>query len=285
MTQVSKEKIGLLAGAGRFPILFAQEAKRMGHAIVAVGVRNVTDQSLEAEVAEMHYFKIGQIEGPIQVMKKAGVRKAIMAGKVQHGSIFRDLLPDFRALKVLAGLRDKRADTILKAVADEFAKDGIEFISSATYLQHLIAQPGVLTRREPDPGEMRDVELGWKAAKALAGMDVGQTVVVSSGAVVALEGLEGTDACICRAHELTRSDGTGVNLVVVKVAKPKQDLRFDLPVIGIETIEVLRSAGARLLAVEAGKNLILDKTHVLAAADRAGICIIALKPERMEAGT
>lgn len=277
------EAIGLIAGAGRFPILFAQEAKRMGHPVVAFAVKNVTDPAMEREAAEIHYVKIGQLDGTIQTLKRLGVKKAVMAGKIQHANIFRDIMPDLRALKVLSRLRDKRADTILKAVADEFAKDGIEFISSATYLDHLIARAGTLTKREPDPAETADLELGWRAAKALAGMDVGQTVVVSSGAVVALEGLEGTDACIRRAHELTGSDGTGINLVVVKVAKPKQDVRFDLPVIGEDTIEVLRACGARLMAIEAGQNIILDKPRVLAAADRAGLSLVALDPAAMAA--
>lgn len=274
-------KLGLIAGGGRFPVLFAREARRLGHEIVAVGVPGVTDAALEREVAELHFFKIGQLDGAIRAMKQAGVRQAVMAGKIQHLSIFRNVMPDLRAVKVLARLRDKRADTILKAVADEFAKDGIEFLPSATYLSHLIAQPGVLTARAPDPVEMQDVELGWKAAKAIAGMDVGQTAVVSSGAVVALEGLEGTDACIRRACELTKADGKGVNLVVVKVAKPRQDLRFDLPVIGMETVSVLAQCGARVLAIEAGKNLVLDKEHVLAAMDQAGLSFIAVDPDQM----
>lgn len=275
-------KIGLIAGGGRFPVLFAREAKRLGHDVVAVGVQGVTDPVIEREVSEIHFFKIGQIDGPIQAMKKAGVRQAIMAGKIQHGSIFRDMRPDVRAIKVLARLRDRRADTILKAVADEFAKDGIEFLPSSTYLSHLIAQPGTLTRRAPDAVEMQDVELGWRAAKAIAGMDVGQTAVVSLGAVVALEGLEGTDACIRRAADLTKSDGRDVHLVVCKVAKPNQDVRFDLPVIGMETVSVLQECGARVLAIEAGKNLVLDKEHVLAAMDQAGLAFVALDPSKME---
>ena len=276
-------KIGLIAGGGRFPVLFAREARRQGHEVVAVGVQGVTDPAIEREVGELHLYKIGQLDAPIQAMKKAGVRQAIMAGKIQHGSIFRDLRPDLRAIKVLARLRDKRADTILKAVADEFAKDGIEFLPSATYLSHLIAQPGVLTERAPDPVELQDVELGWKAAKAIAGMDVGQTAVVGNGMVVALEGLEGTDACIRRAAELTKPETqAGHALVVVKVAKPRQDLRFDLPVIGMETVKVLSECRARVLAIEGGKNLVLDKEHVLAAMDLAGIAFIALDPRKMD---
>lgn len=267
------ETIGLIAGEGRFPILFAEEARRMGHQVVVFGFKGVTDPELERHAHSVHYIKLGQLNHPIELLKKEGVSRVIMAGKVQHRSIY-DIQPDWRTVKVLARLKDRRTDTVLKAVAEELAKDGIELISSATYLSHLLAPEGVLTQKKPASAQEADIELGWKAAKALSGLDIGQTVVLSEGAVVALEGMEGTDACILRARDLVPRD---VPLTVVKVAKPGQDFRFDLPVLGLDTIEILKKARVQVLAVEAGKTLLLDRTRLLKELDQNGICLIARK--------
>lgn len=198
-----------------------------------------------------------------------------MAGKVQHASVFGGIMPDLRAGKLLMKLADKRTDTILKAVAEEFAKDGIELISSAAYLAHLLAPEGPLTDRKPDAAELSDMRLGWKAAKAVAGFDIGQTIVVQDGAVVAVEGMEGTDACVRRAGALARSRGQKPRLVVVKVAKPNQDLRFDLPVIGLDSLSVFAEAGAVALALEANATLVFDKDEFLARAQAQGLAIAA----------
>ncbi|MDE2512014.1 MAG: UDP-2,3-diacylglucosamine diphosphatase LpxI, partial [Elusimicrobia bacterium] len=227
------EPLGLVAGSGRFPLLVAEEAKRRGVPIVALGIPGVTDPALEAVAGGLTWFKLGQIDAPIKALKDAGVRKVVMAGKVQHVSLFGGVMPDWRAAKVLLGLKDKRTDTVLKAVVDEFAKDGLEFISSAIYLEHLLAPNGPLTKRVLTKDQISDVSLGWRAAKAVAGFDIGQTVVVQGGAIVAVEGMEGTDACVKRAAELARSQGREPALVVVKVAKPRQDFRLDLPVVGL----------------------------------------------------
>ncbi|MEK7383629.1 MAG: UDP-2,3-diacylglucosamine diphosphatase LpxI [Elusimicrobiota bacterium] len=273
------EPLGLVAGSGRFPLLVAEEAKRRGVPVAALGIPGVTDPALEAVAGGLTWFKLGQLDAPIQALKKAGVRKVVMAGKVQHVSLFGGVLPDWRAAKVLLSLKDKRTDTILHAVASEFAKDGLELISSATYLEHLLAPAGPITRRCFAQDQLRDAALGWEAAKAVAGFDIGQTVIVQDGAVVAVEGMEGTDACVRRACELARSQGDRPALVVVKVAKPHQDFRFDLPVVGLDTLEAFHAAGVKALALEAGSTLIFDRERFAAKADAAGLAVAGFPTE------
>jgi DUF1009 family protein len=246
--------------------------------VVALGIKGVTDPALEGLVGKVQYFPLGQISKPIAALKAAGVRRAVMVGKVQHVSLFGGVLPDLRAVKVLAGLKDKRTDTILRAVAEEFVKDGIELLSSATFLSHLLVTPGPLTRRRPSAAELADMRLGWAAAKAVAGFDIGQTVVVGQGAVVAVEAMEGTDAAILRARDLARSHGQKAALTVVKVAKPRQDLRFDIPVLGLDTLKVCAEAGVSALAVEAGASIIFDKDDFLSGADAQGLAVLGVPP-------
>ena len=246
--------------------------------VVALGIKGVTDPALEGLVGEVRYFPLGQISKPIAVLKTAGVRRAVMVGKVQHASLFGGVMPDLRAIKVLASLKDKRTDTILRAVADEFVKDGIELLSSATFLSHLLVAEGPLTRRQPSADELGDIRLGWAAAKAVAGFDIGQTVVVGQGAVVAVEAMEGTDAAIMRARDLARSHGQKAALTVVKVAKPRQDLRFDIPVLGLDTLKVCAEAGVSALAVEAGTTIIFDKEEFLRQADIQKLAILGVPP-------
>lgn len=272
------EPLGLVAGSGRFPLLVAEEAKRRGVPVVALGIPGVTDEALKG-LADLHWFKLGQIDAPIKTLKDAGVKKVVMAGKVQHVSLFGGVMPDWRAAKVLMALKDKRTDTILKAVVEEFQKDGLEFISSAAYLEHLLAPNGPITRKDLDDDQRADARLGWRAAKAVAGFDIGQTVVAQDGAVVAVEGMEGTDACVRRAAELARSQGREPALVVVKVAKPRQDFRFDLPVVGLESIAVFSSCGVKALALEAGASLIFDRERFAAEAAAAGIAVAGFPPE------
>ena len=273
------EPLGLVAGSGRFPFLVAEEAKRRGVAVVALGIPGVTDPALESVAGGLTWFKLGQLDAPIKAMKDRGVRKVVMAGKVQHVSLFGGVLPDWRAAKLLLTLKDKRTDTILKAVVDEFAKDGLEFISSAAYLEHLLAPNGPLTRKTFSKDELNDAALGWKAAKAVAGFDIGQTVVVQGGAVVAVEGMEGTDACVERASALARTSGKEPALVVVKVAKPRQDFRFDLPVVGLDSIVNFQKLGVKALALEAGSTLIFDLEKFVREADAAGIAVAGYPPE------
>lgn len=224
----------------------------------------------------VRFYKLGQIDAPIKAFKEDGITQAVMAGKVQHSSLFSGFLPDWRAVKLLARLQDRRTDTILKAVADEFAKDGIELLSSATFLAHLIPRAGVLTRRQPDAAQRADFALGWKAAKAVAGFDIGQTVAVLDGAVIAVEAMEGTDAAVRRAREVLDGQGARRPFVVVKVAKPRQDLRFDLPVLGMESLRVFAAAGVGAAAIEAGSTMIFDKEAFLRQADEQGLALAAL---------
>jgi DUF1009 family protein len=246
---------------------------------VALGIPGVTDPALEASAGGLTWFKLGQIDAPIKTLKDAGVRKVVMAGKVQHVSLFGGVMPDWRAAKVLLGLKDKRTDTILRAVVEEFAKDGLEFVSSAIYLEHLLAPLGALTKTGLSKDQLADAALGWKAAKAVAGFDIGQTVVVQGGAVVAVEGMEGTDACVERACALARSQGRAPALVVVKVAKPRQDFRFDLPVVGLDTLTRFKTLGVDALAVEAGATLIFDRAEFAEDAESAGIAVAGFPPE------
>lgn len=257
----------------------AEEARRRGVPVVALGIPGVTDEALTPLVDTIAWFKLGQIDAPIKALKDKGVRQVVMAGKVQHVSLFGGVLPDWRAAKLLLTLKDKRTDTILRAVADEFAKDGLEFVSSALYLEHLLAPNGALTKKAFSKEQLADAALGWRAAKAVAGFDIGQTVVAQGGAVVAVEGMEGTDACVKRAADLARTQGREPALVVVKVAKPRQDFRFDLPVVGLDTLAAFAAAGVKALALEAGSTLVFDRDAFAAQADAAGVAVAGFSPE------
>ena len=276
------EKIGLIAGSGRFPILFAEEARRMGVAVIAIGISGVTDPALEKLVLSLEYFKLGQISKPIAVFKKEGISRAVMAGKVQHASLFGGIVPDLRAAKLLWRVKDRRTDTILGAVASELKEEGIELLPSTTFLSHLLVSDGILTHRKPNKEELEDISLGWRAAKAVASFDIGQTVVASDRAIVAVEGMEGTDSCILRAKDIVRARGEKPTLTVVKVAKPRQDLRFDIPIIGLETLKVCAEASVSALALEAGSTMIFDKEKFIKQADAQGLSIVgypSLGPE------
>lgn len=271
------ETIGLIAGSGRFPLLFAEEAKRQGHRVVAIGLVGVTEKSLSDIADEVHTFKLGKVNAPLKVLQQAGVRRVVMAGKVQHHSLFGGIMPDLRAVKILAGLKDRRTDTILKAIADEFSKEGMELISSATHLSHLMADPGILTQRKPSKAESADIEFGWKAAKGLAGFDIGQSVAIRDKAVVAAEAMEGTDALLLRAAQLVERHGRKPGLVLVKVAKPQQDFRFDLPVLGLDSLAIFKKAGVTAVAIEARKTLIIDKDKFIRKADAMKLSLQALE--------
>jgi UDP-2,3-diacylglucosamine hydrolase len=250
----------------------AQEAKRQGRRIVAIAVEGETDPNLEPLVDRFHWVPLGQIKKTIGLLKDGGVEEAIMAGQVKHAKLFSVLKLDTTAIRILATVRDKKTDTILGAIADEFAKSGIKFLSSVTYLQDFLAPEGPMTSRKPSSDQKKDIEFGFKTAKAVAGLDLGQTVCVKDQAVVAIEAMEGTDACILRAGPLS-----GGGFTVVKVAKPRQDVRFDVPVIGRRTLESLKNAGAAVLAVEAGKTLFFDKDAFLREADDLGLVIQGVK--------
>ncbi|MBK6880076.1 MAG: UDP-2,3-diacylglucosamine diphosphatase LpxI [Elusimicrobia bacterium] len=263
--------LGLIAGNGRFPFLLADEARRQGRPVVAAAIEGETDPALADHVDRIHWLKLGQIKRTIQIFKEAGAGDAVMAGQVKHASIFDLRHLDATAVKILATLPDKKTDTILSAVADVFAKEGIRLMSSVAYLGEALAPEGVITRARPSNEQKRDIAFGFKTAKAVAGLDLGQTVCVKDQAVLAVEAIEGTDACIRRAGEHQ------AGCVAVKVAKPRQDLRFDVPVVGRRTLESLAAAKAAVLAVEAGKTLFFDREEFLKEADAVGLIVVGVK--------
>lgn len=265
-------KIGLIAGGGDFPLLFAAEAHKAGREVYVVGLDGITPKEIERYAAQTRYFRLGNIGGPIDFLKENGVGQVLMAGSVPHVSIFGGILPDLRGAKLLFKLRDRKANAIFAAIAEELSADGLEVVSSATLLEHLLVKPGVLAGRHLDSDTLKTAAYGWKAAKTLAALDIGLTVVLRDQVAVAAEGIEGTDECIKRAGALTREKGG--ELTVVKVARPGQDMRFDLPVAGARTLRVMKAAGATTLVLEAGKTLILGMDEFLAAAKETGITVL-----------
>ncbi|MDE3103994.1 MAG: UDP-2,3-diacylglucosamine diphosphatase LpxI [Acidobacteriota bacterium] len=281
--------LGLIAGNGRFPFLLLEAARAHGLTVIVAAIREETDPEMDARAAadpgiRVHWLSLGELSRLIETFQREGVTRATMAGQVKHKQIFSAIRPDWRLAKLLLSLRTRNTDMLLGAIAKVLADEGIELISSTQYLEPLLAPVGVLTRRAPDDDETRDIEYGRAVARAIAGYDLGQTVVIAAQACVAVEAMEGTDATIARAGALLASleppiegDTTTLRraLTVVKVAKPNQDMRFDVPVIGTATIDTMRQAGATCLAVEAGRTLLFDQQAILAAADAAGIAIVA----------
>jgi DUF1009 family protein len=263
--------LGLIAGNGRFPFLVARAARRQGRPVVAIALKEETSPELEAEVAAIHWISLGQLGRCIDALQGAGVREAVMAGQVKHRQIFSDIVPDLKLVALLARLAFKNTDSLIGAVADALGREGITLLDSTVLLQDQLATPGPMTRRRPSRDEERDVEYGATLARALGALDVGQTAVVKDRAAVALEAMEGTDEVIRRAGALA-----GPGTVVVKVAKAKQDMRFDVPVVGERTLDAMAGAGARTLAVESGRTLLMDKAEFLAEADRRGIAVLGL---------
>jgi UDP-2,3-diacylglucosamine hydrolase len=280
-------KLGLIAGNGRFPFLLLEAARAHGTEVVVAAIKEETDPEMNARAqadpgVRVHWLSLGELSRLIDTFHQEGVHQAVMAGQVRHKQIFSSIRPDWRLAKLLLNLRTRNTDMLLGAVAKVLGDEGIELIPSTAYLEPLLAQPGVLTARAPGEQETRDIDYGRQVALHLAAFDLGQTVVIAAQACVAVEAMEGTDATIERAGALMRTLGDPAStldrsLTVVKVAKPKQDLRFDVPVIGIRTIEAMRAAGATCLALEAHRTLIFDRDAVRAEADAAGIAVIALE--------
>lgn len=279
---MTEKKIGLIAGAGIYPLSFAGEAKKLGYKVYTVAFRSITDRQIEECSEKTEYFKLGQFNAPIKFFSRSNVREIVMAGNVPHISIFGNLRPDLRAAKLLFKLRSKKANAILNAISEELKKDGLELINSATFLENLLPGPGPLTKARPSKKQVDDIEFGWRVARQTADMDIGLTVVVKEKAVICVEALEGTDKCIRRAGEIFRENAqVPEGFSVVKVARPRQDMRFDLPVVGPGTIESMISSGAEALAIEAGKTLILEKEKFLKMADEARISVTAVDPAEM----
>lgn len=265
-------RIAIIAGAGRFPFHVAQEAKRQGRQVVAVGLRGWVDPGLASAVDAYEEVPVGQLGRLIAWLRSHEVRQAVMAGKVTKAVLF-DQRTDFdaEAIAVLSRVTDYSVPTLLGAIADRLAQEGVALLDSSGFLSANLCPVGVLTARPPTAVEQEDIRVGQQAARALASLDVGQTVIVKERVVVAVEALEGTDAAIRRAHALA-----GNGLVIVKTASPTQDRRFDLPVVGLDTIKALEDVGARCLAMEAGATLLLDREALVAAADRAGLSLVGI---------
>ena len=279
-------KLGLIAGNGRFPFLLLDAARAQGLTVTVAAIREETDPEIDRRAAAdqgitVHWLSLGELSRLIEVFHKEGVEKAVMAGQVKHKQIFSSIRPDWRLAKLLLNLRTRNTDMLLGAVAKVLGDEGIELISSTAFLEPLLAQEGVLTARAPSDEERKDIEYGLGVARAVAGFDIGQTVVVAAQACVAVEAMEGTDAAIERAGQLMRSLGEDAStlerrVTVVKVAKPNQDMRFDVPVIGIATVEAMLRARATCLSVEAGRTLLFDREALLSRANQEGIAIVAV---------
>ena len=267
-------KLGLIAGNGRFPFLVLDAARAAGHDVTVIAVKEeafpaLAEAAARAPAATLHWVSLGQLGTCISLLQEAGVARAVMAGQVKHTKLFADIVPDLTLAGVLMRLKARNTDALIAGVADLLADRGIELVDSTAFLAPLLAREGVLTRQPPTGAQRADLEFGCRVADAIAGMDIGQTIAVKSAAVVAIEAMEGTDAVIARAGQLA---GFGVR--IVKVAKPNQDMRFDVPVVGVSTIEAMHAVGADALSVDAGKTLMIDGDAVIQAADEAGIAIV-----------
>jgi DUF1009 family protein len=290
----TNDTLGLIAGNGRFPFLLLDAARAHGLTVVVAAIKEETDAAMNMRAAadpnvRVHWMSLGELSRLIETFQAEGVTRAVMAGQVKHKQIFSSIRPDWRLAKLLLSLRTRSTDMLLGAVAKVLGDEGIELISSTQFLEPLLAKPGVLTKRSPDSEEQKDIAYGRTVARAIAGYDLGQTVVIAAQACVAVEAMEGTDATIERAGALFRTldaedaghgDGTRDttlrrSLTVVKVAKPNQDMRFDVPVVGIPTIRAMQQAGATCLSLEAGRTLMFDPEGIVTEADKAGIAIVA----------
>ncbi|GIU82825.1 MAG: LpxI family protein [Acidobacteria bacterium] len=265
-------RYGLIAGNGQFPFLTIEGAKKAGVSLSVVAIREETDKKIEEVAERVCWVGIGQLNKMISFFKKEGVTKVLMCGQVKHTQIFSDALPDLRMLRMLFRLRQRNTDSLIGAVAEELAKEGIELIDSTFFAKEHIAQEGVLTKRKPTATEAENIEYGLQIAREIARLDLGQTIVIRAKACVAIEAMEGTDATIKRAGMLARG-----KLTVVKVAKPNQDMRFDVPVVGVPTIQTMIEAGATCLSITADKTLMFDKQKMIDLANKNNICIVALK--------
>jgi len=274
------QRLGLIAGNGRFPLLVLDAACAQGYEVVVAAIREEADPQIERHgAAAVHWLSLGELSKLIETFHKEGITRAVMAGQVKHKQIFSSIRPDWRLAKLLLSLATRNTDALLGAVAKVLADEGILLESSTSLLEPLLAKPGVLTQRRPTDSELKNIAYGRAVARHLAQYDIGQTVVIAEAACVAVEAMEGSDAAILRAGELLAAEGGEAllsrELTVVKVAKPNQDMRFDVPVIGQRTIEAMRRAGATCLAVDAGKCLLIDGAAIPEMANASNISIVA----------
>lgn len=277
-------RIGLLAGGGQFPIEFAHAAAREGHDVVCLGIAGMAPPELEAICRSFRSIPLARIGLAIRFFKRRGVERAVMAGKIEKRILFDPfrilrLMPDLRTLHMWYHFarENRKDDTILLAVIREFARDGITFESALDYAPELLVNHGFLTRRRPSSAQWDDIRFGWEIAKEMGRLDVGQSIIVNDKAVIAVEAVEGTDECIRRAGQLCRRGG----FTVVKVAKPQQDMRFDVPTVGLGTLQTMHAAGGRALAIESEKTIVLDRDEFVVLADKLGIAIVALNAQEL----
>lgn len=275
---MTKNKIGIIAGEGKMPVYIAQKAMEKGYEVFVAGAKgNAKEEDFKLCATVFQSLRLGQLGAAISFFKNNGVTQIVMAGRVKHTNIFSNLMPDLRGAKFLASLKNMQTKNLLSRVMDEFKKDGIEFTSSALFLEDFMPAKGVLSKRKPTEEEQKVVDFGYQTAKQIAAMDIGLTCVVGQNAVIAVEGMEGTDRCILRAGELYREGAEKHSAVaVVKVARPNQDFRYDLPVLGKGTVESVVKAGFSVLAFEAEKTLVLDLEEVIALADKHHLCLLAV---------
>ena len=266
---------GLIAGNGDFPFLVLEGARSRGIEMAVIAIREEASQGLERVAKRLHWVSLGELSRTIELLHQEGVKHAVMAGQVKHNKIFSAIRPDWRLAKLLLSLPAKNTDSLIGAVARVLGDEGIELVDSTKFLGALLPEAGILTHRAPDVAEAQDIEYGRQVARQIAGLDLGQMVVVRDRACVAIEAMEGTDETIERAARITG----GQRLVVVKVSKPQQDMRFDVPVIGLATIQVMKRSNATALAIDAGRTLLFDRDELIRAADDAGIAIEAFTPE------
>jgi UDP-2,3-diacylglucosamine hydrolase len=271
---IQKSTLGVIAGSGKFPLLVARAARNAGLRVVAIAHEGETDPALEHETDSIVWIRLGQLGQLIKGLKAHGARTAVMAGAIRKKRMFSNIKPDLKGLGLMSRLAIFHDDDILRAVARELDKEGIEVVSSTTHVPELVAPAGILTVKRPSKAEKEDMVFGWKIAKELGRLDIGQCVVVRQKTVLAVEAIEGTDRTILRGGRLAREKA-----VVVKVSKPNQDLRFDVPSIGVETIRSMTEAKASAIAVEAGKTLLFDRDEMISLADQEGICVVSLRRE------
>jgi len=269
---------GLIAGNGQFPFLVLEGARSQGIEMAVIALREEASPELERVATRLHWVSLGELGKALELLHQEGVNKAVMAGQVKHNKLFSSIRPDWKLAKLLMSLPLKNTDSLIGAVARVLEAEGIELVDSTAFLKPLVPEPGVLTRRAPDAGEAGDIAYGLRIARQIASLDLGQTVIVRERACVAIEAMEGTDEAIERAARITGQ----ARLVVVKVSKPRQDMRFDVPVVGLSTVEVMKRTNATALAVDARRTLLFDRARLLEAADAAGIAIQAFEPEPLQ---
>lgn len=265
------KKLGIIAGDGKFPIIIAEAARDNGYTVIAVAHTDITSQEIEKAADSAYWIKLGQMSKLIDTLKSEGVSEAVMAGGISKRLMFSNIMPDLRALSLLAGLKDKKDDTILRAIAGELEKEGIKINAATAYVKTILADSGAMTKREPTHEEWSDIRFGTEMAKEIGRLDIGQCVVVKNLSVIAVEAVEGTDEAILRGGKLANGGA-----VIIKICKPGQDIRFDLPTVGLATIKSMKETDARILAVEAGMTIMIDKGETLKYADEAGISVVGI---------